>query len=128
MHLKIISSTKKIFEGEVDEVYAPSTAGEMGILKNHENLVASLDIGGLKLKKDGKVDEYLLNGGFIQIENNNIVILADDVHAAKELIKSEIDEAISLATKKMATKLPPTELIKLEKQLRYEKLKKSYIE
>ena len=40
MHLKIITHEKNIFDEDVNEIYLQGTAGEFGILKNHEPIIA----------------------------------------------------------------------------------------
>jgi F-type H+-transporting ATPase subunit epsilon len=128
MLLKIIASSKNLYEGEVLEVYAPATKGTMGILQNHENMISTLEVGEMKVKtKDGE-EIFVLNGGFIEIKDNVIIVLADEAQAAKDLVEDEVANAIKLAEEKKGAELPPAELIRLEKQLRYEKLKKKVLE
>ena len=123
MVLKIISSEKILFEGEVESVYAPTIDGEVGILENHINMISALDIGPLRAKnKEGK-KEFILNGGFIQVKNNEIIVLANEAAVPEELIKAEVEAAIKRAEEQISKELPPQELILLEKQLRYERLK-----
>ncbi len=128
MLLKIIASSKNLYEGEVLEVYAPATKGQMGILPNHENMISTLEVGEMKVKTKEGIETFVLNGGFIEIKNNVIIVLADEAQAAKDLVQKEVAEAIKFAEEKKAGELPPAELIRLEKQLRYEKLKKKVLE
>lgn len=125
MKLKIISSTKTIFEGEeVSSLYVPGGAGAMQILPMHANLVSTLSIGEVSFTYNSNKEEYFLNGGFIVVKKDEILILADDVQAADELVSTEINEAITKAEQKISSGLAPSELIQLEKQLRYERFKR----
>ncbi len=125
MILKIISQTEKLFEDEVKEIYAPTTTGEIGILPKHSNLITLLDIGILKVKlKNSKVKLIPINGGLLKVSRDEIIVLAQEATLPEHIIEKEIDEAIENAQKKISSKLPPSELIQLEKQIRYEKLKR----
>lgn len=128
MFLKIVSSSKKLFEAEIEEVYVPGSKGQMGILKDHENMISTLDIGQVRIKSSKGEEVFIINGGFVEIKDETITILADEAESAKDLVQKEIGEAIRLAEEKMASKLPSAELIRLEKQLRYERLKRESFE
>jgi F0F1-type ATP synthase epsilon subunit len=71
--------------------------------------------------------KYVINGGFVQVVRDEVLILADDALQAEALVKTEIASAISNAEQKLASKLEPAELIRLEKILRYEKFKSQYV-
>lgn len=123
MLLKIISSEKILFEGEVESVDAPTISGHICILPKHINLVSALDIGTMWAKTStGKMD-FVLNGGFVQVKNDEIIILANEAAVPKDIVRAEVEAAIKRAEEQISKDLPPQELILLEKQLRYEKLK-----
>jgi F-type H+-transporting ATPase subunit epsilon len=124
MKLKIISQTRKIYEGLVDYVTVPGELGQMGILPGHANIISLLDVGEVKITVDGKNTFIAINGGIIEVKKNNIIILANEAALPEEIIEKEIDNAIKMAEKKLASKLEPSELIQLERHIRYEKLKR----
>lgn len=126
MQVKVIASSQKLYEADdIKEVYAPGEDGELGILPGHINLITTLQIGELKLTKtDGEKDLLILNGGLMQVENDHILILADEAALESNLVKEEIEAAIARAEQQMSSDLDPAELIQLEKRLRYEKFKR----
>lgn len=124
MKLTIISQTKKLYEQDIKMVTVPGKEGELGILPGHVNLISILDTGEVKIKEKDKEVTFVINGGIIEIKNDELIILANEAALAPELVAKEIDEAIKMAEEKRRGLLEPTELIQLEKQLRYEKLKR----
>ena len=124
MKLIIISQTKKLYEQDIKMVTVPGKEGELGILPGHVNLISILDTGEVKIKEKDKEVTFVINGGIIEIKNDELIILANEAALAPELVAKEIDEAIKMAEEKRRGLLEPTELIQLEKQLRYEKLKR----
>ena len=126
MKLKIVSPTKVLYEGEAKEVTVPTETGIIGILENHENIVATVSVGEVIINNGSEKKTIIANGGFVRVTNNSIMLLLDDASLSDELVKEKIEEAILLAKQKLGEKLPASELIKLEKQLRYQYLKKKY--
>ncbi len=76
-HLRILSSEKNIFEGDIASLIAPGELGYLGILANHAPLVTSLVPGKITLKDaDGKVTVLNnRNEGFLEINGNKATIL-----------------------------------------------------
>lgn len=125
MKLKITSSTQQIYSTqEAIELYVPTSQGVIGILPGHVDLVSTLQIGEIRIKlKDKTSKSVVVNGGLLQLRNDEILILADEASLTEDLIKEEISQAIKNAEDKISSKLDATELIQLEKKLRYEKFK-----
>jgi F-type H+-transporting ATPase subunit epsilon len=78
MTIDIITPDKKLFSGEVSAVQFPGTNGSFGILNNHAPLIATLKKGELKLTDVSKQEQsFAVNGGVVEVLNNNIIVLAD---------------------------------------------------
>lgn len=128
MRIKIVATSKEILATDnVAEVYVPTTSGIVGILPHYTNYLATLEIGEVRVRIGNDWQKYVINGGFVQVVRDEVLILADDALQAEALVKTEIASAISNAEQKLASKLEPAELIRLEKVLRYEKFKSQYV-
>jgi F-type H+-transporting ATPase subunit epsilon len=79
MHLEIITPDKTIFEGEVDSATFPGSKGSFQVLKNHAAIISSLDRGKVSYKIKDKEEEIVVNGGIVEVLNNNIVLLAEEI-------------------------------------------------
>lgn len=100
LHLEIVTSEKTIFEGEVDQVTVPGGDGVMGVLANHAPVLSTLKPGELRIRRGASVEEYAIGGGFIDIHDNKVIILADSAERA-----DEIDAARAEAARKRAEDL-----------------------
>ncbi|MDD3647933.1 MAG: ATP synthase F1 subunit epsilon [Candidatus Dojkabacteria bacterium] len=127
MEVKIISQTRELYTGEATNLLVPTLSGQLGVYPKHENLISVLDIGQIFIRTEEKEIKLIISGGFLQISDGNVVILADDAHYHDELIDKEIEIAIKRAEEKISRELPHADLIQAEKVLRYEKLKKQII-
>ena len=79
MHLEIITPDKTIFDGEVDSATFPGSKGSFQVLKNHAALISSLDKGKVKYKINDTDQELVVNGGIVEVLNNNIILLAEEI-------------------------------------------------
>jgi F-type H+-transporting ATPase subunit epsilon len=120
LHLEIVTAEKTIFSGEVDSVTVPGGGGVMGVLANHAPVLSTLKPGELRIKIGNTVDEYAIGGGFIDINNNKVTILADSAERADEIDGARAEAARKRAEEILRTQ-PPSDkidLFKLEASLR----------
>ena len=93
MNLKIISPEKVLFDGEIDELIAPTVNGEIAILPNHADLLTQLDSGEMTVKTKGKEHHIGATGGFLQITNGEITVLVDFAVVSEEVNTQKALEA-----------------------------------
>lgn len=59
--------------------------GDVGILANHSNLVTELGTGEMTVKKDKEEEKYYLSGGFMEVREGKVVIMAEEVIEASQI-------------------------------------------
>jgi F-type H+-transporting ATPase subunit epsilon len=79
MRVTVISPEAAVFDGEADSVVAPAFDGEIGILPNHAPLMTVLGAGVLRVEAGGTTRKFDVQGGFLQVVNNSVRILAEHV-------------------------------------------------
>lgn len=108
--LEIITPEKVVYKDEISEVVAPTVNGEIAILPNHVNLLTQVNPGELIIKK-GATQQYLaITGGFLEVNNNKISILADYAVKAQDIEVARSQEAKKRAEKIMSEKASGNEL------------------
>ena len=85
LNLEIVTPEKKVLSETVDAVTVPTASGEVGILTNHAPLISSLKSGILSYSKGGTVEKMVVAGGFIEVSQNNVSILADTAETSGEI-------------------------------------------
>lgn len=79
-------------------VVVPLFDGEIGILKNHSPLVGRLGYGVLRVKDAaGGIEQYFVEGGFIQVAENVVSVLTDRVMKREAVTAVAADEAMKSA-------------------------------
>ena len=75
-----------VFEGAVDSVIVPAADGEMGFLPRHAPIVGSLGFGELRVSsQDGGKQVFFVNGGFVQVVDDRVTVLAVEAQAVGDL-------------------------------------------
>lgn len=77
LHVIVISPEKTIFDGPADSVVAPAWDGELGILRGHAPLMAVLGSGALRVTTGGSVEQFRVEGGFLQVARNVVTVLSE---------------------------------------------------
>jgi len=115
--LRVLAPDQSVYDGSAEEVILPSTTGLIGILPGHISLVTALEIGVLRVMKDGKWNSIALMGGFAEVEANDVTVLVngaelgekiDSLSAEAEFEKAQtelnqLDNAKENSTKKLKT-------------------------
>ena len=99
MHLDIVSAEEEIFSGEVKNIIAAATMGEVGIYPNHAPMITTLKPGSVRIKLSGKNDEELVyvSGGILEVQPGSVTVLSDTAVRG-----SDLDEAKANQAKKQA--------------------------
>lgn len=100
MTIEIITPEKTVLKEEADEILVPTEQGQIGILPHHINLVTQLVQGEIIIKKHGKEQYYAVTGGFLEVADGKVSILADYAAHAES-----IDVEKALAAQKRAAEV-----------------------
>ena len=84
MRVTVISPEAAVFDGEAEAVVAPAFDGELGILANHAPLVTLLGNGTLTVRAGGSAKRFHVQGGFLQVVQNSVRILAEHVQGVSD--------------------------------------------
>lgn len=85
LQLEIVTPDKVVLSEAVDYVGAPGFEGEFGIMPNHIPFLAALRIGTLHYKVGGKHYDVFVSGGFAEISDNKVSILAESAERAEDI-------------------------------------------
>ncbi|PZC47160.1 MAG: F-type H+-transporting ATPase subunit epsilon [Chloroflexi bacterium] len=101
MRLEIVTAEKIIYSDEVSSVVAPGTAGQLGILPNHAPLLTSLKPGELRILKEDKEVNIAVSGGFLEVLQNVVTVLADTAERAEDIDVERAQDALKRAQDKV---------------------------
>ncbi|MGA2967549.1 MAG: ATP synthase F1 subunit epsilon [Candidatus Levyibacteriota bacterium] len=103
--LEIITPLKVVLSEEVDEITIPTVEGEISILPNHVNLLTKITQGEMVIRKGSHSDLFAITGGFLEVLNGHVNVLADYAIHADDIEIAKVEEAKERAQKAMKEKL-----------------------
>jgi F-type H+-transporting ATPase subunit epsilon len=129
--LNIVTPEKLLVSEEVDQVNAPGTEGDLGILYDHAPILTNLRSGQLSYENEGETIALVVSGGYLEVTDNRVTILAETGEFLHEIDRERAERAHAHAEKQLSqTDLSEEEFIKAQKKLfrataRLENLEKS---
>ena len=99
--LDIVTPYGHIFTEEVDEVLAPGSEGEFGVLPDHAPFLTTLKIGILTYKKGAEVGHFFVNWGYAEVGPDKVTILADSAEKSDKIDPERAKEALKRAEERL---------------------------
>jgi len=97
LKLEMVTPYKRVLSEEVDEVTAPGTVGEFGVLPDHTSLLTTLKVGELTYNKDGETFHVAVNWGYVEVEDNVMTVLVETAEPADQIDVERAKAALSRA-------------------------------
>jgi F-type H+-transporting ATPase subunit epsilon len=85
LSLEIVTPERRVLTVQVDEVRAPGVLGGFGVRLDHEPFMTALEPGKLTYVEGGREHDYAVGGGFLQVADNRVMVLADTAEAAADI-------------------------------------------
>ncbi len=79
LHIEITTPEKLVVDRQADYAEIPGKSGYMGILPGHAALLSELGEGKLTLTTAGKTESFTIKGGYVEVRDNQVRVLADRV-------------------------------------------------
>jgi F-type H+-transporting ATPase subunit epsilon len=119
LDVEIVTGERVVFkESDADMVVAPGGAGALGILPEHAALITTLSLGELRIKKGSDEQSILVYGGFMEVADNKVLVLADSAERAEEVDLERAENARRRAEASIAGREGTIELAEAQASLR----------
>ena len=89
LRLTIATPQKLILQDDVDEVIAPGIEGYFGVLLQHAPFLTQLKSGEINYRIDKKQHFIWVSGGFCEVMENKVTILANKAKVVETRKKEE---------------------------------------
>lgn len=100
LYVDVVAADRPIWEGAAISVIARTSEGDIGIMANHEPMLAVLvPCAAEILTVDGKREIIAVDGGFISVADNRVSLLTQYGQLAHEMSVSEAEAELRAAEK-----------------------------
>ena len=94
VNLNVVSAEESLFTGSIKSLQITGSEGELGIMPGHAPLLTSLKPGMALITKADDTEEVIyLSGGMLEVQPNNVIVLADVATRSADLDEQAILEA-----------------------------------
>jgi F-type H+-transporting ATPase subunit epsilon len=101
--VEVLTPEGTVFEDEVEMVSTKTAAGSIGILANHEPVLAMLDPTELRLyRTESDVVSYAQAEGYMQVADNRVLLLVEEAHEPGALDASSLRERLQEAESRLS--------------------------
>jgi len=100
--LSVVTPEKQFVSEEVDQVNAPGSEGDFGVLYDHAPILTNLRAGQLSYENDGESTALVISGGYLEVTDNRVTILAESGEFLHEIDRERAERARSQAEEKLS--------------------------
>ena len=115
--LEVAAPTRLVVAETVDEVVVPGSEGYFGVLPGHAPLLATLGIGELMYRKDTAQYHLALTGGFAEVRNDKVIVLAENAERPDEIDRERAQRAKERAERLLSGREPDVDYARAQAAL-----------
>jgi len=95
INCSILTPERLVYEGDIDSAVVHADDGEMGFLYGHAPLVSKLGVGEIRITMANAKRYFVVEGGLVEINDNKLIILAENAIPKEELNTVELESKLS---------------------------------
>jgi F-type H+-transporting ATPase subunit epsilon len=119
LSVEIVTAESTVLSQDgVDEVVAPGIDGELAVLPQHAAFITILAPGELRIIRGGDEDVMAITGGFFEVRNDRVVVLADAAERVDEIDVARAEAARTRAEQSLRERPETVDLAAAEASLR----------
>lgn len=96
MTVQVVTPDGIKYDHHASYILVKTPTGELGLLPNHLNMITSLDVHEMKIRRvddDNHVDWVAINGGILEMKNNLVTIVANSAERDRDIDVSRAERA-----------------------------------
>ena len=126
--LEIVTPEKLLLSQQVDEVIAPGSEGDFGVLPGHCHFLSTLRIGELLYRVGDTTNHMAVLWGYAEVTPTKVTILAEIAEKAEDIDVERAQAAFEKAEQRLKVGGLPSEVKEAEISLEKARLRKKIAE
>ena len=116
--VEIVTPERVVFSEPVDFVVVPGVEGYLGVLPMHTPIVSGIKVGIIKVITGDAKTKLSTSGGFLEVNNDKVVILAETAERGDEIDVIRAKAARERAEQRLANRTADIDVARAELALR----------
>ena len=117
LHLEIVTPDSRVLSTEAEYVGAPGIEGQFGVMAGHIPFLSALAVGALHYKSGGKTGYVFLSGGFAEVSDNKVTVLAESAEEAESIDYARAEAARKRAEERLHARADNVNVVRAEAAL-----------
>ncbi len=126
--LEVVTPEKLLLSQQVDEVIAPGSEGDFGVLPGHSHFLSTLRIGELRYRVGDQANHMAVLWGYAEVTPTKVTVMAEIAEKAEDIDVSRAQAALEKAEQRLKVGGLPSEVKEAEISLEKARLRKKIAE
>jgi F-type H+-transporting ATPase subunit epsilon len=126
--LEVVTPEKQLLSQQVDEVIAPGSEGEFGVLPGHCHFLSTLKIGELRYRVDDQTSHMAILWGYAEVTPTKVTIMAEVAEKAEDIDVERATAKVEEAERRLQAGGLPSEVKEAQISLEKARLRKKIAE
>lgn len=126
--LEVVTPEKQLLSQQVDEVIAPGSEGEFGVLPGHCHFLSTLRIGELRYRVDGRTHSMAVLWGFAEVTPTKVTVMAEIAEKSEDIDVERAAAKVAEAERRLQAGGLPSEVKEAQISLEKARLRKKIAE
>ena len=122
--LEVVTPEKLLLSQQVDEVIAPGSEGDFGVLPGHCHFLSTLRIGELRYRVGDLTNHMAVLWGYAEVTPTRVTVLAEIAEKAEDIDVDRAHAAVEKAEQRLKAGGLPSDLKEAEISLEKARLRK----
>ncbi len=126
--LEVVTPEKQLLSQQVDEVIAPGSEGEFGVLPGHCYFLSTLRVGELRYRIGEQTNYMAILWGYAEVTPMKVTVMAEIAEKAEDIDVTRAQAAVEKAEQRLKSGGLPSEVKEAEISLEKARLRKKIAE
>ncbi len=126
--LEVVTPEKLLLSQQVDEVIAPGSEGEFGVLPGHCHFLSTLRIGELRYRIGDQMNSMAVLWGFAEVTPTKVTVMAEVAEKAEDIDVERATDRVADAERQLQAGGLPSEVKEAQISLEKARLRKKIAE
>lgn len=126
--LEIVTPEKLLLSSQVDEVIAPGSEGDFGVLPGHCHFLSALRIGELRYRIGEQTNHMALLWGYAEVTPTKVTVMAEIAEKAEDIDVERATAKVEEAERRLQAGGLPSEVKEAQISLEKARLRKKIAE
>lgn len=126
--LEVVTPEKQLLSQQVDEVIAPGSEGEFGVLPGHCHFLSTLKIGELRYRVGDQTSHMAILWGYAEVTPTKVTVMAEIAEKAEDIDVERATTKVEEAEQRLQAGGLPSEVKEAQISLEKARLRKKIAE